>query len=94
MVLVKILWKNDKQGDGESCIVSRIFEEYAKLTGQKDADGLPEYEKKEEVTVAGLIEILKGMDQKAIVISGSEKNIKVYPGRESKEGGRNIVLLC
>ena len=50
--------------------------------------------RRKEVTVAGLIEILKGMDQKAIVISGNEKNIKVYPGRESKEGGRNIVLLC
>ena len=84
----------DGEADCDNCVISRIFEEYAKLTGQKDADGLPEYEKKEEVTVAGLIEILKGMDQKAIVISGSEKNIKVYPSRESKEGGRNIVLLC
>lgn len=85
---------NDGEADCENCIVSRIFEEYAKLTGQKDASGLPEYDQTERITVARLIEILKGMDQKAIVISGREKNIKVYPGKESKDGGRNIVLLC
>lgn len=84
----------DGEADCENCIVSRIFEEYAKLTGQMDASGLTEYDQPEEITVAGLIEILKGMDQKAIVISGREKNIKVYPGKESKDGGRNIVLLC
>ena len=41
-----------------------------------------------------LIEILEGMDPEAVVISGREKNIRVYPGKESKENGRNIVLLC
>ena len=34
------------------------------------------------------------LDPEAVVISGREKNIRVYPGKESKEGGRNIVLLC
>ena len=29
----------EEGADCGSCIVSRIFEEYAKLTGQKDADG-------------------------------------------------------
>jgi hypothetical protein len=48
----------------------------------------------EEVTVKKLIEILEGMDPEAVVISGREKNIRVYPGKESKENGRNIVLLC
>lgn len=38
----------DGEADCESCIVSRIFEEYAKLTGQMDASGLSEYDKPEE----------------------------------------------
>lgn len=84
----------DGEADCESCIITKIFEEYAKLTGQKRVDELSEYEKKKEVTVAELIEILKGLNQKAIVISGNERNIKIYPGKENKEGGRNIVLLC
>ena len=82
--------------DCGSCIVGRIFEEYAKLTGQAAGSGLStkEYDNPEEVTVKKLIEILEGMDPEAVVISGREKNIRVYPGRESKKGGRNIVLLC
>ena len=83
----------DGEADCESCVVSRIFEEYAKLTGQKDDSGIAEYEKTEKITVAGLIEILKGMDQKAVVINAAERNIKVYPGKEC-EAGRNIVLIC
>ncbi len=84
---------NNSESDCDGCIVSKVFEEYAKLTGQMDASRLPEYNKSEEVTVAKLIEILKSMDQKAVVISGREKNIKIYPGKECKNG-RNIVLLC
>ena len=80
----------------ESCIVSQIFKEYAILTGQAGRNGLSakEYDNPEEVTVKKLIEILEGMDPEAVVISGREKNIRVYPGKESKEGSRNIVLLC
>lgn len=81
-------------GDCESCIVSKIFEEYAKLTEQAEGSSLKEYDNPEEVTVKKLIEILEGMDPEAVVISSREKNIRVYPGRENKEDGRNILLLC
>ena len=86
----------EEGADCGSCIVSRIFEEYAKLTGQAAGSGLglKEYDNPEEVTVKKLIEILEGMDPEAVVISGREKNIRVYPGKENKEDGKNIVLLC
>ncbi len=82
--------------DCENCIVSQIFKEYAQLTGQAAASGLSakEYDNPEEITVKKLVEMLEYMDPEAIVISGREKNIRIYPGRENKEGGRNIVLLC
>jgi VRR-NUC domain. len=84
----------EENADCGSCIVSKVFQEYAVLTGQAERRGLKEYDNPKEVTVEKLIEILEAMDPKAIVISGREKNIKVYPGRETKEGGRNVVILC
>lgn len=88
--------EGEESADCESCIVSRIFQEYAILTGQAERNGLSvkEYDNPEEVTVKKLIEILEGMDPEAVVISGSEKNIRVYPGKESEGKRRNIVLLC
>jgi len=77
-----------------SCVVRRVFEEYAKLTGQYGGcRSRKEYEAP-ETTVEQLIGILQGLDPKAIVIGDREKNIRVYPGKENKKGGRNIVLLC
>lgn len=55
---------------------------------------MKEYDNPNEITVKKLIEILKGMDPEAVVISGREKNIRIYPGRENKAGGRNIIMIC
>lgn len=87
-------YDNDVKASCKGCVVSRIFEEYARLTGQKNDSGLLEHDKPDEVTVAGLIEILKGMDQNAIVINGREKNIRIYLEKECKDSGRNIVMIC
>lgn len=61
---------------------------------ERNGLSVKEYDNPEEVTVKKLIEILEGMDPEAVVISGSEKNIRVYPGKESEGKRRNIVLLC
>lgn len=53
-----------------------------------------EWENAEEVTAAKLIEILQGLDPETVVISGIEKNIRVYPGRENTQNGRRIVMIC
>ena len=55
---------------------------------------MKEWENPNEVTVEKLIEILKTLDQSAVVLNGKEKNIRIYPGRENKQGGRAIVMLC
>lgn len=53
-----------------------------------------EYINQDEITVETLIDILCKQDKNALVLNGYEENIKVYPGRENRPGGRNIVMMC
>ena len=52
-----------------------------------------EQENTKEVTAGSLIEILKEFDPETVVIGGNETNIRVYPGRENKPGGRGVIML-
>ncbi len=53
-----------------------------------------EYKNQNEVTVDEMIDILCRQDKNAIVINRYEENIKVYPGRENKPGGRKVLMIC
>lgn len=52
-----------------------------------------EYES-EQKTVKEIIEILLELEQDAKVINGKEKPIKIYAGRENKNNGNPIVMIC
>lgn len=53
-----------------------------------------EYKNLNELTVGDLIEVLCRQDKNAIVENRYEENIKVYPGRENKPGGRKVLMIC
>lgn len=53
-----------------------------------------EWKNENEITIKDLVEILQTLDQSAIVKNGKENNIRIYPGRENKSGGKAMVMLC
>jgi hypothetical protein len=53
-----------------------------------------EYQNQVEVTIDNLIDRLCQYDKNAIVINRYDENIKVYPGRENKPGGRKVLMIC
>jgi hypothetical protein len=55
---------------------------------------MEEWKNQSEVTVKELIEVLCRQDENAIVHNGNEENIRIYPGNENKEGGRNVIMIC
>jgi hypothetical protein len=55
---------------------------------------MEEWKNPNEMTVEELIAILQEEDPKAIVINGNEENIRIYPGKENKAGGRPVLLIC
>ena len=54
---------------------------------------LSEYENKNEVTVKELIRILSDLPPNAKVINGKERNIRIYPGRDTTSG-EEVVMMC
>lgn len=54
---------------------------------------LPEYENKNAVTVKELIRILSDLPPNAKVINGKERNIRIYPGRDTTNG-KEVVMIC
>lgn len=52
-----------------------------------------EYKNPHEITVEELIDILSRQNKNAIVLNRYEQNISLYPGRENKPGGRNILMI-
>lgn len=53
-----------------------------------------EYQNKDEVTIDNLIDVLCRYDKNAIVINRYDENIKVYPGKENRPGGRKVLMIC
>lgn len=54
---------------------------------------MTEYENKKPVTVKDLIGILTDLPGEAKVINGKEKNIRIYPGIDTKTG-KEVVKIC
>ena len=55
---------------------------------------MEEWKNPNQVTIADLIQTLRALNQESIVLNGHEENIRVYPGRENKPGGKPVVILC
>lgn len=55
---------------------------------------MKEYKNVNEITVEQLIDILEKQDKAAVVINGNNENIRIYPGRENKTGGKSIIMIC
>ena len=53
---------------------------------------LKSYESRKTVRGKDLIGILSDLPPKAAVINSQEKNIKIYPGRDTKTG-KEIVMI-
>lgn len=47
-----------------------------------------------EITVEMLIDILENFDPKAKVLNGNEETIRIFPGRETGEGSREVIMIC
>ncbi|MBA4698499.1 MAG: hypothetical protein H2212_03615 [Ruminococcus sp.] len=55
---------------------------------------MEEWKNPNQVTVSDLIHTLQKLKPESIVLNGQEENIRVYPGKENKPGGKEIVMLC
>lgn len=100
-ILVLEEWSGEYSGFAEKRKVSYILRnapQFGLMEGyciigfeRHDPD---EYKNLNEITIGELIEILCKQNRGAIVLNGDSENIRIYPGRENKPGGRDIIMIC